>query len=57
MVEDMARNLKPAADLGMTTVWLKPDAAAAPDGFVDHAIDDLEHWLARIVGLDHAAAR
>lgn len=49
MVEDMARNLAPAAALGMTTVWLNTayewgqvdlDAAV-----IDHVIDDLETWL------------
>jgi putative hydrolase of the HAD superfamily len=50
MVEDIARNLEPAAELGMTTVWLRPTPAAASDPFVHHAVDDLEHWLAGVVG-------
>lgn len=51
MVEDIARNLKPAAQLGMTTVWLRSDApcaiaSAEPDGaHVDYVIDDLTAWL------------
>lgn len=49
MVEDMARNLKPAAALGMTTVWIRN---ATEHGVVDaegdhihHTIDDLAAWL------------
>ena len=54
MIEDMARNLKPAADLGMTTVWLKTcyqwgDVHAAPDA-VHHEVDDLMSWLEGLVG-------
>lgn len=49
MVEDLARNLVPAAAMGMTTVWVRCrpddplDEAAAPH--VHHVIDDLETWL------------
>ncbi len=51
MVEDIARNLKPAAQLGMTTVWLRSGApctiaSAEPDGtHVDYVIEDLSAWL------------
>ncbi|HET8728234.1 MAG TPA: pyrimidine 5'-nucleotidase, partial [Alphaproteobacteria bacterium] len=49
MIEDMARNLKPAHELGMTTVWVRTDedwASVPPDAaYVDHAIDDLGEWL------------
>lgn len=58
MIEDLARNLEPAAALGMTTVLLHqadhPDlphnAAAYPDApkdmaHVHHVITDLEDWL------------
>lgn len=54
MVEDLARNLAPAAALGMTTVWVRgsPDGGA-PDagdgggdnGAADHVVDDLAGWL------------
>ena len=48
-VEDMARNLKPAKDLGMVTVWVNNgsehgDAEAHPD-FIDFETHDLSHWL------------
>lgn len=53
MVEDMAINLKPAAALGMTTVWLRNDfawARPADDAdYVDHEIDDLVAWLSDVV--------
>ena len=49
MFEDIHRNLKPAADLGMTTVWVKhAENPAAPDedlsrcGFIT---EDLVGWL------------
>ena len=49
MVEDIARNLVPAAGLGMTTVWVtgSPDWAKAgsEDGHIHHATDDLAGWL------------
>ncbi|RMF07921.1 MAG: pyrimidine 5'-nucleotidase [Alphaproteobacteria bacterium] len=54
MVEDIARNLIPAAELGMTTVW-RPTATdwsgdGADERFIDHVIDDLADWLAGLVG-------
>ena len=54
MVEDMAKNLKPAADLGMTTVWLRHDLEWSSDGaaggHVHHEISDLTAWLEQITG-------
>lgn len=57
MVEDIHRNLKPAADIGMTTVWVRQDNH--PDhkvvqqdeddlGHVHHITDDLVGWLEAI---------
>ena len=56
MVEDIARNLVPAAEIGMTTIWLRggedrpDDGLDAPDAgvlaAVDHVVDDLAAWLA-----------
>ena len=52
MVEDMAKNLKPAAELGMTTVWLRHDLEWSSDGasggHVHHEISDLTAWLEQI---------
>ncbi|MFD2204472.1 pyrimidine 5'-nucleotidase [Kiloniella antarctica] len=53
--EDSAKNLKPAAEMGMTTVWVKTDTdwasigATNEDGspvdFIHHQTDDLVEWL------------
>ena len=49
LVEDIARNLAPAARLGMTTVWIPNDSAWSRDGVetdhVHHVTDDLAAWL------------
>lgn len=49
MVEDMARNLAPAADLGMTTVWVRNDTDHGRTGMegvrIDFIVDDLVAWL------------
>ncbi|MFV3073849.1 pyrimidine 5'-nucleotidase [Niveispirillum fermenti] len=60
MVEDLHRNLGPAAEMGMTTVWVrtesefshpemkgefKPQAIQHPGPHVHHVIDDVETWL------------
>lgn len=54
MVEDIARNLVPAAALGMTTVWLRSDSPWGNDGadgdHVHVAIDDLTSWLDAVGG-------
>ncbi|HUK00618.1 MAG TPA: pyrimidine 5'-nucleotidase [Stellaceae bacterium] len=49
MVEDMARNLVPAAALGMTTAWVQTSKdwareGAGPDD-IHHVIDELAPWL------------
>ncbi|MEH6660221.1 MAG: pyrimidine 5'-nucleotidase [Parasphingorhabdus sp.] len=48
-VEDMARNLRPAKDLGMTTVWINTGAEWAgrehDPSYIDHEITDLESWV------------
>ena len=53
MIEDMAKNLRPAADLGMTTVWLRHNKDwSSEDSEGDHihyAIDDLKLWLKEII--------
>lgn len=55
MVEDMARNLKPAREQGMTTVWVRTEAdwarAEAAHDFIDHVVDDCADWLASVVRL------
>jgi len=53
--EDIARNLKPAKDLGMTTVWIEGESAyaraSADDGHVDHRATELTPWLVTLA--DH----
>jgi putative hydrolase of the HAD superfamily len=49
MVEDMARNLLPAAALGMTTAWVVTGNERAAEGtgdHVHHVVDALTPWLA-----------
>jgi putative hydrolase of the HAD superfamily len=57
MFEDAARNLVPARELGLTTVWLKngsvwskqgPEFPAATPDHIDYEIDDLPHFLQTI---------
>ena len=52
--EDMARNLKPAKAIGMTTLWIdngsdqaSGDACAS---FIDHSTPDLTDWLHALTG-------
>lgn len=53
MVEDMAKNLVPAAALGMTTVWIDTGVAwsqeSAEHGHVHHRTEDLTSWLNDVV--------
>jgi putative hydrolase of the HAD superfamily len=51
MIEDMARNLPPAAALGMTTIWVKGGPHAADEGHarqIDFVVEDLTRFLAEI---------
>ncbi len=49
MVEDIARNLEPAAALGMQCLWIKTDTKWGKDGagepYVHYETDDLVAWL------------
>jgi putative hydrolase of the HAD superfamily len=53
-VEDMARNLKPAKALGMTTVWVdngsEQASSGADDSFIDYKTHDIGIWLMEILG-------
>lgn len=47
-VEDMARNLKPAKAMGMTTVWVDNGSEQAADddrSFIDFTTRDIASWL------------
>jgi len=51
-IEDIARNLKPAYELGMKTVWIKNDepwaAEFSNENFINYKIDNLSDFLRRI---------
>ena len=53
-VEDMARNLKPAKALGMTTVWVDNGSEMgghdADRAFIDYVTHDIGEWLTGILG-------
>lgn len=60
MVEDLARNLEPAAAMGMTTVWVRTDCQVGREGsggdHVHHVIDDLAEWLDAVTAPARPAA-
>lgn len=49
MLDDMPRNLAPAAELGMTTVWVKTDVSWAQpteqSAYIHHVAENLADWL------------
>jgi putative hydrolase of the HAD superfamily len=55
MIEDMAKNLVPAATLGMTTAWVSNAAdwaAAGSDGdHIHHIVDNLGNFLSTVAAL------
>jgi putative hydrolase of the HAD superfamily len=55
MVEDMARNLAPAAELGMTTAWLRNGVdwamEEADSDYIHHVVDELAGFLAAAAAL------
>ena len=59
MVEDIARNLAPAAALGMTTAWVRSRldwaAADADSDYSHHVVDDLAGFLAAAAALQSGA--
>ena len=54
MIDDIARNLEPAATLGMTTVWMQTGAEWArdvePEAHIDHVVSDILSWVEGIAG-------
>jgi putative hydrolase of the HAD superfamily len=54
LADDMARNLVPAKELGMTTVWVDNGSERGDDGYdaamIDHRITDVADWLEMILG-------
>ena len=50
--EDMARNLRPAKAIGMTTVWVDNGSEQGHDpdrGFIDYTTSDIGQWLLGIL--------
>jgi putative hydrolase of the HAD superfamily len=51
-IEDIARNLKPAYELGMKTVWIKNDepwaAEFSNENFINYKTDNLSDFLRRV---------
>jgi len=56
MIEDMAQNLKPAKQLGMTTVWVDNGSERGNHGhhpdYIDLTITDVGEWLEDMLGDD-----
>ena len=54
MVEDMAQNLRPAKELGMTTVWVDNGSERGNHGhhpdYIDLTIADVGEWLEELTG-------
>ncbi len=52
MVEDIAVNLNPASELGMSTVWVRTDTHWSDKGFTQENVDyialDLSSWLKNV---------
>jgi putative hydrolase of the HAD superfamily len=52
--EDMARNLKPAKQLGMTTLWIDNGSEQASEDefapFIDYRTAHLTDWLHELTG-------
>jgi len=61
MVEDIARNLAPAAQLGMTTAWVRTDvdwaAIASEADYIHHVVEDLAGFLGTALELEKARPR
>jgi putative hydrolase of the HAD superfamily len=56
MVEDMAQNLKPAKELGMTTIWVDNGSErgnhAHDPHYIDLTVTDVGEWLEDMLGDD-----
>jgi putative hydrolase of the HAD superfamily len=57
MLEDIGPNLQPAAQMGMTTVWVRYDTKADPywavpdddSDYIHHETEDLANWLETVL--------
>ncbi len=57
MIEDIARNLAPAAELGMTTAWLRSGvdwaSSEADSDYIHHVVEELAGFLAVAASLQN----
>lgn len=60
MIDDIARNLEPAAALGMKTVWMQTGAEWSqdmePEPYIDHIISDILQWVQSVGAARKSAA-
>ena len=60
MIEDMAKNLRTAAELGMTTAWLRTSvdwaAVESESEWIHHVVDDLAGFLAAAAAMQRGGA-
>ncbi len=60
MIDDISRNLEPAAQIGMTTVWLKTGAEwsldSEIDGHIHHVAADIMSWVEDVAASLHRPA-
>jgi putative hydrolase of the HAD superfamily len=60
MIDDIARNLEPAARLGMTTVWMKTGAEwsleSELDDHIHHVAGDIMAWVEGVSVAQRGAA-
>ena len=56
LVDDMAQNLAPAKQLGMTTVWIDNGSERGDHGYdeaiIDHRASDVGDWLEAVLGTE-----
>ncbi len=62
LVDDIPKNLEPAAALGMTTIWMRTESEYAEIGdrngaYVHHVADELAGWLDSVVRARARAGR
>ncbi len=61
MIEDMAKNLAPAAALGITTAWVRTNvdwaAIESDSDYIHHVVEDLAGFLGAAVELERGERR
>lgn len=60
MIEDIARNLAPAAEIGMTTLWVRGETRRGNEGadaHIHYQTGDLAGWLEKVVAASDPRSR